>query len=152
MAAELSQPTLGLLRRILEEMPPADLADSEEGSRFWKDNLFDFGFAPAIIDIASSYDFQWGEILPDLFVGHFGRQNSHFSNALSPFFCEQTLKRLLAFGLYYSRDLRLGDELRASLAKDGFDLTGQGNKELGVPDEVKEKWEPALSPAELEIA
>src|SRR5260370_13493207 len=111
MAAELFQPTLCLLRCILEEMPTADLSDSEERSRFWKDSLFDFGFAPAIIDIASSYDFQWGEILPDLFVGRFGRQNSHFSNALSPFFCGQTLKRLLAFAFYSTRSLRFGAEL-----------------------------------------
>src|SRR5690349_18274543 len=125
MKAELSQRTLGLLRRILEGMQSGsdsfELMPAEHAS-FWKDALFDFGFAQTFIDVAGSYEFKWGEIIPDLFVGRFGRQNSNFSNTLPPYFCEQSLKRLIAFGLLYSRDLLLGDELRQSLADDGFDL------------------------------
>src|SRR5882762_1909420 len=119
MQGQLSQRTLGVLRRVLEDMP--GYVDTQEGLiRFWKDTLFDFGFAPAVIDVASSYEFKWGEIIPDLFIARFGHQNSNFSNALPPYFSEQTLKRLITFGLFYSRDIRLGDELRQSLADDGF--------------------------------
>src|SRR5467141_3577148 len=118
MQGQVSQRTLGVLRRILEDMPRYLDAQDEmiEPKRFWKDTLFDFGFAPAVIDVASSYEFKWGEIIPDLFVGRFGQQNLNFSNPLPPYVCEQTLKRLIAFGLHYSRDIRLGDELRHSLA------------------------------------
>ena len=148
MNAALSQSTLGILRRILEGMQPGsasfdtmpdELVSGAELLRFWKDTLFDFGFAQAFIDVASSYEFKWGEIIPDLFVGRFGHQNSYFSNALPPYFGEETLKRLLAFGLYNSRDLRLGDELRQSLADDGFDLKGDENKDFSVPADVQQK-------------
>lgn len=160
MQGQLSQRTLGILRRILEGMPldsasfemmPGELVSGAELPRFWKDTLFDFGFAQAFIDVAASYEFKWGEIIPDLFVGRFGDQNPHFSNALPPYFCEQTLKRLLAFGLFYSRDLRLGDDLRQSLADDGFDLKRDQNKDFAVPADVQQKLKSVVSEAELEI-
>ena len=150
MNAELSQRTLGLLRRVLEGMQPEDFATQQELSRFWKDTLFDFGFAQTVIDVASSYEFRWGDIIPDLFVGRFGRQNSYFSNALPPYFCEQTLKRLLALALFYGRDIHLGDELRQSLRDDGFDLKGDHN-DFYVPADVQQKLKSVVSEAELEI-
>jgi hypothetical protein len=122
MKGELSQPTLGLLRRVLEDMQPEDILVQDEIVKLWKDALFDFGFAPAIIDVAASYGFKWSDVISDLFVGRFGRQNSYFSNAMSPFLCEQTLKRLAALGLFHSRGISMGDEFRRSLGEDGFDL------------------------------
>src|SRR5258707_4796203 len=122
MTAELSQPTLGDLRRILEELQPGEALSQEDISKFWKDALFDFGFAPAVIEIAASYDFKWSGIITDLFVGHFGQKNSYFSNAMSPYLCEMTLKRLAALVLFHSRGTSTGDNFRKSLIQDGFDL------------------------------
>jgi hypothetical protein len=150
MKADLSQPTLGLLRRILEELQPEEYVQ-DDIVQFWRNALFDFGFAPAIIDVAASYDFKWGEIIPDLFVGRFGRQNSYFSDAMSPSFCEQTLKRLAAFGLFYRRGLAIGDKFRKSLGEDGFDLKGNSNSDLSVPAEIQHKLNSPLSSTELEI-
>jgi TIR domain len=150
MQGQLSQRTLGVLRRVLEDMP--GYVDTQDGLiRFWKDTLFDFGFAPAVIDVASSYEFKWGEIIPDLFIARFGHQNSNFSNALPPYFCEQTLKRLIAFGLFYSRDIRLGDELKQALADDGFDPKRDQNKDFSVPADVQQKLRSVVSETELEI-
>src|SRR5260370_25551217 len=151
MKAELSQPTLGLLRRILEQMQPADILVPEEIVRFWKDTLFDFSFSPAIIEVAASYGFKWGEIISDLFVARFGRQNSYFSNAASPYLCEQTLKRLAALGLFHSRDTSLGDEFRQSLSDDGFDLKVDPNNDLSVPTDVQQKLKSPFDTVELEI-
>ncbi len=150
MKGELSQPTLGFLRRILEELPEGILIQ-EEISKFWKDTLFDFGFAPAIIEVAASYGFKWGEIISDLFEGRFGRQNSYFSNAISPYLCEQTLKRLAALGLFHSRGTSMGDEFRRSLSEDGFDLKTDPNSDLSVPADVQQKLKSPLNAAELEI-
>jgi len=151
MKAELSRPTLGLLRRILEEMQPEEILVPEELVSFWKDTLFDFSFAPAIIEVAASYGFKWGEVISDLFVGRFGRQNSYFSNAVSPYTCEQTLKRLVALGLFHSRDTSLGDEFRQSLSEDGFDLKAAPNNDLSIPTEVQQKLKSPLDAVELEI-
>jgi len=151
MKAELSQPTLGLLRRILEEMQPEDTLIQEEAIKFWKDALFDFGFAPATIDLAASYGFKWGDIISDLFVGRFGHQNAWLSNAISPYLCEQTLKRLAAFGLFHSRGTATGDEFRQSLNEDGFDLKSDLNNELSVPVDVQQKLNSPFSSVELEI-
>ncbi len=153
MKAELSQPTLGILRGILEEMQPEEILAPEEIVRFWKDTLFDFAFAPAIIEVAASYGFKWGEIISDLFVGRFGRQNSYFSNAVSPHTCEQTLKRLAALGLFHSRGTALGDEFRQSLSEDGFDLkAGPNDDDLSVPADVQQKLKSPLDAVELEIS
>src|SRR5260370_13219595 len=122
MKAELSHPTLGLLRRILEEMQPEEILVPEELVSFWKDTLFDFSFAPAIIEVAASYGFKWGEVISYLFVGRFGRQNSYFSNAVSPYTCEHTLKRLLALWLFHVRDTSLASQFRKARTYDGFDL------------------------------
>jgi hypothetical protein len=150
MRADLSQPTLGLLRRILEELQPEEYVEGDI-VQFWRNELFDFGFAPTIIDVAASYSFKWSEIIPDLFVGRFGRQNSYFSDAMSPSLCEQTLKRLAAFGLFHSRGIALGDKFRKSLAEDGFDLKGNSNSDLSVPAEIQQKLNSPLSSTELEI-
>src|SRR6266403_3913888 len=104
MTAELSQPTLGLLRRILEGMEPAYAVALPDRKKFWKNQLFDFGFPPRVIEMAVSYEFRWGDIISDLFVGKFGLQNQHFADALPPYFCEQTLKRLLALALHEGID------------------------------------------------
>lgn len=150
MKADLSQSTLGLLRRILEELQPEGYFEGDI-VQFWRNELFDFGFAPMVIDVAASYSFKWGEIIPDLFVGRFGRQNSYFSDAMSPSFCEQTLKRLAAFGLFHSRGVALGDKFRKSLGEDGFDLKSDSNSDLSVPAEIQHKLNSPLSSTELEI-
>lgn len=121
MKAELSQPTLGHVRRVLEDIPKEFIGQTEL-TEFWKDALFDFGFAPAVIDVLASYDFKWGNIIRDAFVGRLGHQNSYFSNALASSSCEQVLRHLAAMALFHSKGTRLGDQLRRSLREDGFDL------------------------------
>jgi hypothetical protein len=90
---------------------------------FWKDRLFDFGFAPRVIEVTVSYEFRWGDIISDLFIGRFGPQNQYFSNALPTYFCEQTLKRLLALALHEGSDRTLLEKLEASLKADGVEFT-----------------------------
>jgi hypothetical protein len=123
MTAELSQPTLGLLRRILEGMEPAYAVALPDRKKFWKDQLFDFGFPPRVIEIAVSYEFRWGDIISDLFIGKFGPQNEHFADALPPYFCEQTLKRLSALALHEGTDSLLINQLDESLKREGVEVT-----------------------------
>jgi hypothetical protein len=123
MTAQLSQPTLGLLRRVLEGMEPSYAIALSERKKFWKDQLFDFGFAPRIIEVAVSYEFRWGDIISDLFIGKFGPQNQHFSDALPSYFCEQTLMRLFALALHEGKDPILLNQLAASLKRDGVEVT-----------------------------
>jgi hypothetical protein len=91
--------------------------------KFWKDQLFDFGFPPRVIEIAVSYEFRRGDIISNLFVGKFGPQNQYFADALPPYFCEQTLKRLLALALDEGTDTVLINQLAESLKREGFDVT-----------------------------
>ena len=122
MESQLSQPTLGLLRKNLEQMEPGDVITPYARRTFWKNELFDFGLPPAVIDVAITYQFRWGDIIPDLFLGKFGRQNESFSNALPQFACAQALNSLLALALHRNRGTRAASELRESLRRDGFDL------------------------------
>lgn len=120
--AQVSQPTLGLLRRILEGMEPSYAIALSDRKKFWKDQLFDFGFAPRIIEIAVSYEFRWGDIISDLFVGRFGLQNQHSSDVLPSYFCDQTIMRLLALSLHEGKDPILLKQLDASLKRDGVEV------------------------------
>ncbi len=117
-------------------MEPPQLLTEFEKKKFWKDTLFDFNFAPAVIDIASSYQYRWSDIIPDLYRGRFGEQNSHFSNALPPYFCEETLKRLSALAIHRNKNNPLTNKLRESLASDGFDLAARWDSDVTVPTEL----------------
>jgi hypothetical protein len=86
--------------------------------KFWRDTLFDFGFARAVIDLAETYRFDWGEIVPDLFTGNF---KSHNENVLAPLpgmLCEQMLRRLASLALERNKSSRLAGELRTALNAD----------------------------------
>jgi diguanylate cyclase (GGDEF)-like protein len=122
MEPKPSQPTLGLLRKNLEQMESGDIISPKDRKTFWKNELFDFAFPPAVIDAAITYQFRWGDIIPDLFLGKFGGQNEHFSNALPPYVSEQTLNSLLGLALHRNRGTAAASELRESLRRDGFDL------------------------------
>ncbi len=104
-------------------MEPAYAVALPDRKKFWKDQLFDFGFPPRVIEIAVSYEFRWGDIISDLFSGKFGPQNQHFADALPPYFCEQTLKRLLALALHEGTDSVLIDQLAESLKLEGVEVT-----------------------------
>lgn len=122
MDLKLSQPTLGLLRKNLEAMESAaGVITPSDRRTFWKNELFDFGFAPAVVDVAITYQFLWSDIIPDLFLGKFGTQNEHFSNALPDYVCEQTLRRLIALALASSKNTLLANQLRDALKSDGLD-------------------------------
>jgi diguanylate cyclase (GGDEF)-like protein len=136
MQATLSQRSLGLLRRMLEEMQPDDIYSTLDNRKFWKDTLFDAGFAPAVIDIASTYNFRWSNIIPDLFVGEFADRTSRIPVTLPPYFCERTLKQLLAFAINTNGDTPLAEELRRSLISDGFDLAAGAAVDSSVPAEL----------------
>jgi diguanylate cyclase (GGDEF)-like protein len=137
VAAQLTQPTLGLLRRILDQMQP--ILTPYEERKFWRDVLFDFGFPQRVIEIAATYDFQWGEIIPALFVGNFGPKNTYtMSNSLAPYLCEQRLKRLIAFAVDENRGTALADQLRQSLISDGFPLEDPQGVDSSVPAELEQ--------------
>ena len=104
-------------------MEPAYAVALPDRKKFWKNQLFDFGFPPRVIEIAVSYEFRWGDIISDLFVGKFGLQNQHFADALPPYFCEQTLKRLLALALHEGIDSVLINQLAESLKREGVEVT-----------------------------
>jgi hypothetical protein len=72
---ELSQRTLGYVRDVLDEMEPEELDTPLELRKFWKRKLFDAGFPQQFIDIVATYQFDWAEIIPDLYSGKFGPRN-----------------------------------------------------------------------------
>jgi len=137
MKPELSQPTLGLLRRILEGMEEEqELLTPYEKKKFWKDALFDFGFPPKVIDIAATYDFRWGDIIRDLFSRKFGEQNLAFAYSLPGYASEETLRRLLALALEHNKGTHFADKLREALASDGFDFKPSTAVDSFVPAEL----------------
>jgi diguanylate cyclase (GGDEF)-like protein len=136
MAPQPSQRSLGLLRQILEGMEPPELVALFEKKKFWKDTLFDFGFSPAVIEMAQSYGFKWSSIIPDLFTGNFRDYNSRFSNALSPHLCGETVGSLLALAIDHNRGKSVTKELQRSLRSDGFGLGVGSDVDSTVPAEL----------------
>lgn len=136
METNLSQRSLGILREILEGMQPEEIFTPYENRKFWKDALFDFGFSKTTIDTASTYNFSWSDIIPDLYVGRFGDHNSAFANVYAPYLCEQTLTKLLAFALHCMRETPQAEELVRSLASDGFDMKASLQADSSVPAEL----------------
>jgi len=136
MERELSEPTLAILRAALEQMEPDSLHSTYEASKFWRDELFDAGFDPTFVDIATSYHFLWSKIIPDLVAGRFGGQNSYCSNALPQHESEEALMALSAFALDAHRNTPIGELLRRALVSDGFDLTPASEVDSSVPAEL----------------
>ena len=133
----LSEPTLGILRKMLEYMEPECVLPTDTIEKFWRVELFDAGFAPAFVDIAFTYNFQWSQIIPDLFVGRFGSQNPHFSDAISLDFCEQNLKRLFWFVLsVYDKESPLAVQISDALIRDGFHFKPSSKVDSAVPVEL----------------
>ena len=130
MTAQPSQSTLELLQQILEEIWPDRPRQHFERRNWRKDKLFDFGFPPRVIEVPANYDFRWDNIISDLVVGRFRPQNEDHSNALWPYFCEQTLKELLALVLspaeHEKVDSALVDKLRKSLKRDEIEVSWPG--------------------------
>ncbi len=91
--------------------------------RFWKDFLFDNGFATEFTDIASTYQYKWTDIIPDLYTAKFGRQNQHFATRLPPFASELYLRQLVALAWSQSKPSTLANKIRESLRADGFPLS-----------------------------
>jgi len=117
-------------------MPPDDLLTEFEIKKFWKDQLFDFGFPSTFTDNAAKYYFRWSDIIPDLYRAEFRTKNEHFATAMPPFLCEQALRLLLAFALHHNKNTALTDELRRSLQRDGLDLTAGSGVDSSVPAEL----------------
>jgi len=137
MEPRLSQPTLSILRKMLEYMEPKSLVLPDTIEKFWRDELFDAGFATTFIDIAFTYNFNWNQIISDLFAGRFGGQNPHFSDAISPDFCEQNLKRLFWFVLsVYDKESPLAVQLSDALVTDGFHFRPSSKVDSFVPAEL----------------
>jgi len=133
----LSQPTLGILQKMLEYMEPESLLPPDTIEKFWRDELFDAGFAPAFVDIAFTYNFQWSQIISDLFAGSFGGQNPRFSDAISSDFSEQNLKRLFWFVLsVYDKESPLAVQLGDALIRDGFHFKPSSKVDSSVPLEL----------------
>jgi TIR domain len=122
MALNLSQPTLGLLRKNLQAMESnEDLITPYDRRTFWRDELFDFGFAVAVIDLAATYKFDWGAIIPDLYLAKFKSQSETAPAPLPSMFCEQTLHKLIALALHRNKNSALAHQLRDALRTDGLD-------------------------------
>jgi diguanylate cyclase (GGDEF)-like protein len=137
MEPRLSEPTLGILRKMLEYMEPESLATPDTIEKFWRDELYDAGFAQTFIDIAVTYGFHWSQIVSDLFVDRFGGHNPHFSDAISPDFCGQNLKRLFWFVLsVYDKESPLAVQLREALVRDGFHFKPSSKADSFVPTEL----------------
>lgn len=133
---EISQKTLGLLRTILDEMRPDELITEYEVRSFWKDALFDAGFPLAAIDVASSYAFRWGQIIPDLYAGKFGATNSHFSRGLPRSACDETIKNLLAFAIHHNQGKTRTTQLVQSLTADGLVVDSSKEADDSLPAEL----------------
>lgn len=135
MERRLSEQTLSILRNTLEQMLPNDVFSAAGIRKFWQDALLEAGFAPKIIGMATSYNFQWSSIIPDLFIGKF-HDKDYFSAPPSPDFSEQTLMRLLAFAIDANKNIPLGEQLRQSLISDGFPIQAGSTADSSVPTEL----------------
>jgi diguanylate cyclase (GGDEF)-like protein len=132
-----SQPTLGLLRRMLEEMEPESIITPYERKKFWKDTLFDFGFAPATIQTLSHvYNFEWGEIIPALYTLTFPFDRNPFVGRRDSEMCQDILKQLLAFAVHHYREKRQAEKLIDALALDGFEVGESSEADYEIPAEL----------------
>lgn len=135
---ELSQSTLGLVRQGLEGLLPDSALTPYDIRQFWKRRLFDFGFPEAFTKVASSaYNFDWAEIIPDLFTGKFGDKNSYFAGVLPEYFSESIIKKLIALVFAHSKNSNLLNKLRQSLAADGFDISTSAKEETALSPELE---------------
>lgn len=126
---ELSPRTIGLARDVLREMEPSDTYLAVERKRFWKDALFDFGFAPLFIDVAAQYGFDWSEIMLAVYRGHFGPSSDA---PLPRWMLESALKRLVVLAYSELRDKGHKEEIRRSLALDGFEISLPSNEVVRI--------------------
>ena len=139
MEPRLSEPTLGILRKMLEYMEPESLSSPDTIEKFWRDELYNAGFGPTFIDIAVNYGFHWNQIVADLFLGRFGSQNPHFSDAIPPDFCGQSLKRLFWFVLsVYDKESPLAVQLGEALVRDGLHFKPSSKVDSFVPTELSQ--------------
>lgn len=136
-----SQKTLGILRDCLEQWQPrsANPRLTAVTNRFWQDTLFDAGFQPKFINIASRYDFRWNRIIPDLFTGNFSDHNSYFSTPLAPSDSMEALLRLLEFALDAKNDMPCATDLHESLIKDGIEIVRGSKADSSVSRELAKK-------------
>jgi diguanylate cyclase (GGDEF)-like protein len=135
MERRLSEQTLSILRHTLEQMLPNEVFSAAGIRKFWQDALLEAGFAPKIIGMATSYNFQWSSIVPDLFIGKF-HDKDYFSAPPLPDFSEQTLLRLLAFAIDANKNIPLGEQLRQSLISDGFSIQADSTVDSSAPTEL----------------
>jgi hypothetical protein len=153
MTRELSQSTLGLLRKnLLAIESDANVITPYDRRTFWRDELFDFGFATAVIDLFATYKFDWGAIIPDLYVGKFASQSETVLAPLPTIFCERALHQLLAFALHKNKDSGLAHQLREALKRDGLDSAANATpvKEIPQPkasDSQAKQWDVFISHA-----
>jgi diguanylate cyclase (GGDEF)-like protein len=122
---------------MLEYMEPKSLSSPDTIEKFWRDELYNAGFAPTFIDIAATYGFHWDQIVADLFEGRLGGQSPHFCDAISPDFCGQNLKRLFWFVLsVYDKESPLAVQLGEALVRDGFHFKPSSKVDSSVPTEL----------------
>jgi hypothetical protein len=113
---ELSQRTLGYVRDVLDEMEPEELDTPLELRNFWKRKLFDAGFPQQFIDIVATYQFDWVEIIPDLYSGKFGLRNQNANAYADPFgIGKEFLNKLVRFAVSVSAKTSIAQQLTQSL-------------------------------------
>lgn len=134
LVRELSPKTLGRVRDALYALDPEGEHSSAERQEFWKKTLFDAGLAPAFIDVAATYQFNWTDIIPHLHTGKFGAQNQTFATRIPPNVGELYLNRLVAFALEQSKDTLMEGGIRESLQDDGFAISSES--QTNIPPEL----------------
>jgi diguanylate cyclase (GGDEF)-like protein len=136
MNLTLTQQMLGLLRRNLQAIESkAQLITPPECRDFWRTELFDFGIAQAVIDLAATYRFEWADIIPDLYLGKFRDQGGIGHTPLPPMLCEQFLHHLIAYVLIKNKNSRLASELGQSISEEAG---GQVGVDTGVANALRE--------------
>src|ERR1700733_6486640 len=113
MALKLTQQMVGVLRRNLEQIESnAQLITPYDRKHFWSNELFEFGIAQAVLDIAATYRFEWSRLLPDLFLARFTNQDDVFLLPLPEMICEQFLRQLMAYALLKNKSSPFDSDLR----------------------------------------
>jgi len=135
---DFSQPTLGLVRDALIGLVPDDFTTAFEKNQFWEQRLFDSEFPSEFIKIASTYEFHWTKIIPDLKAGTFRVQRVYGSVPMPRKLCDLALSLLAILAVNATKNSALREKLVQALEREGLILSGSaGESAVKVPAELE---------------
>jgi diguanylate cyclase (GGDEF)-like protein len=134
MSAELSNKSLGLVRDLLRNMQPDELFSQHDLIQFWQDTLFDAGFSQEFIDFGKTFGFNWSHIIPS--VANARSDRHPYSSKFGPSGSRELLELLASLVLNNYKDSQAEEELRESLAQDGFSLDSGSHADSTLPREL----------------